>query len=653
MQQICPTLEQWSEILRRLPHSALDASPIDHLDRCQKCWSVVTELNVGLATQLDQASGLRMSRSGRSGNSSGPAAVAGTPAADCIPFGTRLGPFRLLSQLGRGGMGIVYQAIDDRCGRQVAVKCLNPDRRSAAFTAGLAREARLLSQLHHPNVVQMLEFNLDHEPPYLVLELATGGSLRKALKHNNLNAEQSVMLTVAVARAVHAAHESGVLHLDLKPENILLTENAAVVDSPSSAGVQLPWTPKVADFGLCISVHGQAQFAEVFRRPQGTLAWMAPEQFSRQSNQLGRATDVYALGLILYELLTGTTPFRSSHDLELCAQICRCPPCPPRELHPEISKRLNRICLRCLQKDPADRFETAAELADALDSLAAGPSPLQWLRRLTRITRQPKQVAKALQQPLQVLAGLVLGAALVRGYPVFTRSSSTAVHAPPTDTPPVTLTALATPGDEDPAHLKQLLTEILEGDRMLEYVRLMPVPNDQVDGNVRFTQFLSAAVIRSSRQLLSNPAFVQILLDSAPQTLLLARLHELAGLAATAEFDVAIASWKTTEMLAFKLHRRKLLDEHLRSRAFIAMQLLDESLARHNRGSEGLQLLRAAWLIFGPATHGQPLHNSAFKTIFDEFHWHLHERSVQEAQDVPPAGTGEVPAEPTPATAPP
>jgi serine/threonine protein kinase len=142
-----------------------------------------------------------------------------------------IGPFRLLSQLGEGGMGCVYLAVDGRCGRRVAVKCLSPGRRSAEFTSSLAREARLLSRLQHPHIVQLLEFNMDHDPPYLVLELAEEGSLRKVLKQRTLDQQQSVLLMAAVARAVHAAHESGVLHLDLKPENILLTAIPAGVNT--------------------------------------------------------------------------------------------------------------------------------------------------------------------------------------------------------------------------------------------------------------------------------------------------------------------------------------------------------------------------------------------------------------------------------------
>lgn len=629
MLQTCPTREQWCEIFRRLANSDVEASYLRHLDHCQKCWALISE--------LDEVSVPRSSQRGLSGDVAGAAAAAasvqlGMSAAfafDYFPSGTQLGPFRLLSPLGTGGMGCVYLAIDDRCGRQVAVKCLNPAHRSAEFSAGLAREARLLSQLRHPNVVQLLEFNMDHDPPYLVLELAAGGSLRTDLKHRTLSQKQSVLLTAAVARAVHAAHESGVLHLDLKPENILLTEIpegvSRLYEAAGRSGEHLPWTPKVADFGLCASLHGHGRFSEPFRRPQGTLAWMAPEQFVGQAAQLGRATDVYALGIILYELLTGVTPFRASHELELCAKICCCPPCPPHELCPGVCRKLSRICLRCLRKEPADRFSTSAELADELESLITGPVRRGWFRRPFRFLQWPKRTAVAVYQPLLALAGLAVGAVFLRGCVWPQRFSP----APTQAAPMVTAAALQ---DAVRPDAELLAREIEDGDRALEYVRLQAgtdVPPEEIR---RVTKFLLTFLIGRSREILGNSSIARAVYESDPQALLLARLYKLAGLAEAGEFEAAAVSWEATEELARGLHARKLLDERLRWRGFIAARLIDDALTCNNRGVEGLQVLRDAWLIFGPATHGQPLQKSAFKVIFDDYHRFLQKRSEQQSE---------------------
>jgi serine/threonine protein kinase len=541
-----------------------------------------------------------------------------------------IGPFRLLSQLGEGGMGRVYLAVDGRCGRRVAVKCLSPGRRSAEFTSSLAREARLLSRLQHPHIVQLLEFNMDHDPPYLVLELAEEGSLRKVLKQRTLDQQQSVLLMAAVARAVHAAHESGVLHLDLKPENILLTAIPAGVNTfrrmGDRFGEPLPWSPKVADFGLCASLHGLGRFTEAFRRPRGTLAWMAPEQLTGQSQRLGRATDVYALGVILYELLTGIAPFRSSHDLELCGQICRCPPCPPHQLCPGISRRLSRICLRCLQKEPADRFRTAAELAVELESVATG----SLVRGTFRFPRWPRFTAATLRQLLLMLAGFIPGAALVSGYSVLN-------HSPPAAGTARLAGSAATARDSDRLAAERLLREIREADEAVEYIQRLPPAASRSEETRRVAQFLWNALIRRSKELLSNSRLAHLAEECDPQTLLLARLNEVAGLAEDAHGGAA-AAWTSAHEFACRLHGQNLLNERIRWRALTAARLLDQCLARKNRSSEGLQVLEDAWRIFGPETLGQPGPTAFFSAICNDFQEHLLHRQANCGQSLTTSG---------------
>jgi hypothetical protein len=610
---VCPTREHWSVLLSQLPDTELDPGLVNHLDHCQSCWSMVGSLAAG----AEKFSLLR----GHVGLERRAADPADEPVAvsepqrqiptafvpDRLPPGTRLGHLRLLSLLGHGAMGSVYLAVDDRCGRQVAVKCLHPARSSAEFISGLAREARVLSQLQHPNIVPLLEFNLEHDPAFLVLELAAAGSLRQALKHRTLNQQQSVQLMAAVARAVHAAHESGVLHLDLKPENILLVNRPADDSGPSQAGDRsveyLPWIPKVADFGLCTSLHGEGHFAETWRRPRGTLAWMAPEQVSGQSAQLGRATDVYALGVILYELLTGVLPFRAGHDVVLSGQICRCPPCPPRELCPGISPRLNLICLRCLQKEPRDRFQAAAELADELDSVAARSLPGTWLRRPFRNLRQPRFTAAVRLQVLCMLAGFLLGAAYGGRNPLLMFS--------------------AAPQVSTVFDAMQLGTEIQQADRVGESYVLMAAKDGPADKDRLVAQFLWHAAIRPSRKLLSNPLLVQALNDRDPQTLLLARLYDVAGLAEDGQLTAAAAAWILADDLARQLHDRKLLNERLRWRGLIAARRMDRTLTRQNRSSEGLRLLEDAWKLFGPENLGQAQRTPNFTMACEAFQAYL------------------------------
>jgi len=638
METSCPTQEQWSRLLGRLSDTDLDPKWVHHLDHCPACWSMVGKLDAALVSAdawfgPEGSSSADISSEARSATLSGSAVAANRPdfnartsLPDQLPPGSRLGHLRLLSTLGRGGMGSVYEAIDDRSSRRVAVKCLNPARRSSEYFMGLSREARLLSQLQHPNIVQLFEFDLEHNPPYIVLELAAGGSLRRALQHRTLNQHQCAQLVAAVARAIHAAHEFGVLHLDLKPENILLMHNPAA-DSLASAGSEqtsgyLPWVPKVADFGLCARLHGDSLFADTWRRPRGTLAWMAPEQISGQSADFGRATDVYALGVILYELLTGVLPFRGSHDVELSGQICRCEPCPPRRLCPGISRMLNRICLRCLHKEPGRRFQTATELADELDSLTAGAMLRRWCRRASRPLRQPQFTAVLLLQVLFALAGFALGALLSGRLPSFTVSAVS-----PTEVAAAEVAAVA--GDAGRSEAERYVRELWEVDRALEDLHSLDIPADQSAWSRSPARYLSSIAHNLAQEILSNPRLAHEVKETDPRVLLLARLYQLTGLAEAGLCDAALASWESTEELARVLQERNLLDERLRFRGFTAVRLVYDVLNRRNCGHDSIAVLEAAWHIFGPATLQKQGRTGAFEAICTDFHQYLLQRKKE------------------------
>jgi serine/threonine-protein kinase len=333
------------------------------------------------------------------------AARTGAPAGGL----ERLSPpgYEVLGELGRGGMGVVYKARQSGLNRVVALKTLRAGGR--ATPPELARfraEAEAVARLRHPNVVQIYDIGEHDGVPFLCLELVEGGSLATELARAPRSPREAARLLEALARAVHHAHEQGIVHRDLKPANVLLAADG---------------TPKLTDFGLAKlldSVCGQTQSEVVL----GTPAYMAPEQAAGQSKQVGPAADVYALGAILYECLTGRPPFRGDDRLELLLQVLEREPDAPRLHNRGVEPALEAICLKCLEKAPADRYPSAQALAEDLAAylqgepvLADSRTRMQLLRRLLRETRHTEVMGRwgrvLLCQAVQVLLlGLALGA---------------------------------------------------------------------------------------------------------------------------------------------------------------------------------------------------------------------------------------------------
>jgi serine/threonine protein kinase/WD40 repeat protein len=289
-------------------------------------------------------------------------AVADTPTAawtGIAPVGPApLVPgYEILGELGRGGMGIVYKARQIAVHRIVALKTvLDGDRASPEFTARFRAEAEAAARLQHPNIVQLYEFGEVDSRPYFSLEFVDGGSLADRLRGTPQPFDSAAKLIATAAEAMHYAHGLGVVHRDLKPANILL----------SSAGL----VPKIADFGLAKrldSMHVQTTTGTIL----GTPSYMSPEQAAGHTNTVGPAADIYALGAILYECLTGRPPFRGATALETVLQVARDQPVAPRQLRPEVPRDLEIICLRCLAKEPARRYLSARALADDLQRFLA------------------------------------------------------------------------------------------------------------------------------------------------------------------------------------------------------------------------------------------------------------------------------------------
>jgi WD40 repeat protein len=265
--------------------------------------------------------------------------------------------YEILGELGRGGMGVVYKARQIGLNRLVALKViLDGTHASAPDLHRFRTEAEAIARLQHPHIVQIHEIGEHEGRPFFSLEFCPGGSLDKKLAGNPLTAHEAARLVALLAQAMHTAHEAGVVHCDLKPANVLLAEDG---------------TPKVTDFGLAKKLGdaaGQTQSGHIL----GTPSYMAPEQAAGTSKLIGPTTDVYALGAILYDCLTGRPPFRAASVLETLTQVIADEPAPPTRLNPGTPRDLETICLKCLQKDPKKRYGSAAELAEELERFQKG-----------------------------------------------------------------------------------------------------------------------------------------------------------------------------------------------------------------------------------------------------------------------------------------
>ena len=340
--------------------------------------------------------------------------------------------YRIDRMLGSGGMARVYAAHDELLGRPVAVRVLRDRFASdAAFAERFRREARSAASLHHPNIVQVFDCAPeDAGPAYIVMELIDGPSLRDLLDTTGpLPEARAASLVMQAARGLGHAHAHGVVHRDVKPENMLLDAHG---------------TLRVADFGIARLIDSGDTLTEV-GSVVGTARYLSPEQ--ARGERVTPASDVYALGVVLYELLTGRTPFAGDNAIEVALLQVQSEPVPPGELRPGLTPRLEAIVLRALCKEPGERFATATELADALagDSSTATTEVLAGVAPTVRMASgvEPTAVKTVLagqprarptwQRALVVavaLIGLALaGAYLVRGDT--TKRASAARTTPP------------------------------------------------------------------------------------------------------------------------------------------------------------------------------------------------------------------------------
>lgn len=329
---------------------------------------------------------------------------AGVPLRVAPGSPLRIGRFELRRQLGKGGCGIVFLAFDPKLQREVALKIPRPEMLlSADARKRLIREAQAAAEFDHPNLVPVYETGEFGPLCYIATAFCPGQTLGQWLEKQAfpVPVRQAARLVAIVAEAVQHAHDRGVLHRDLKPNNIILqpVREDPLAEEPPVGSCQLRgeyFIPRVVDFGLAkLMERGEPSDTRTWQI-LGTPKYMAPEQALAKHRDLGPAADVYALGAILYELLTGCAPYDGATDVEVLRQVIDGQLNPPRQIRPDIPRDLEAICLKAMEKNPGRRYRTAIDLADDLRRFLDGKPtiarPLNWLGRVARWARRNDQL---------------------------------------------------------------------------------------------------------------------------------------------------------------------------------------------------------------------------------------------------------------------
>ena len=318
--------------------------------------------------------------------------IAMPPSAAALPS---IPGYEVQTVLGHGGMGVVYKAWHRGLQRPVALKMLLAGEFARSEERErLLREAKAVASLRQVNIVQVYDVGDLNGRPYFTMEFVEGGNLAQKLAGTPQPARQAAALVATIAEAIHVAHQSGLVHRDLKPGNILLTANGI---------------PKITDFGLARSLADEGGLT-LSGVTLGTPSYMAPEQARGRKNTMGPAVDVYALGAILYEMLTGRPPFLAESASATVQQVLADDPVPPSRLNPQVPRDLETIGLKCLRKEPERRYASAAALADDLRRFERGePITARPVGRIERLARWARRRPTA-----AALAGVLPLAALLR-----------------------------------------------------------------------------------------------------------------------------------------------------------------------------------------------------------------------------------------------
>ena len=280
-----------------------------------------------------------------------------------IGSGQTFGDYELISPLGQGGMGVVYKARQIAANRLVALKIIRPDRMSNMTEVTQRRmvdrfkaEAHAAARLQHDNLVTVYDVGEIDGCHYFSMQYVEGGCLSDQISDRSLDSREAAMFVEPVCRAVHAAHEQGILHRDIKPANILIEDGTL--------------RPRIADFGLA-KLQNEDQELTRSGEAMGTPSYMPPEQFGDAASATARS-DIYSIGATLYHLLSGRPPFKAATSMATMRQVLNVEPVALRELNPEVDRDLETICMKCLEKEPDRRFQTAAEVADELKRFING-----------------------------------------------------------------------------------------------------------------------------------------------------------------------------------------------------------------------------------------------------------------------------------------
>ncbi len=316
------------------------------------------------------------------------------PASPCLPEGKPFGKYRLLDRLGKGGMGVVFKALDTELGRTVALKALlDEEAADENVLRRFQREARSAARLRHPNIVPIHEIGEVDSKHYFTMDLVEGSDLDAMVEKGPLPPKRAVEVLRDAARAVAYAHEQGIIHRDIKPSNILVDKTGRIL---------------LTDFGLAKDQSIDQTKLTMSGELLGTPAYMAPEQARGKGVAVGPQSDVYSLGAVLYHLLTGKLPFDRATPMEVLLAVIGSEPLPPRKLNPKVHPDVETICLKAMEKSPVKRYLSAAALADDCDRFLRGEpilaKPISWVERTRR---------RVARNPIAAGLGVLLALALV------------------------------------------------------------------------------------------------------------------------------------------------------------------------------------------------------------------------------------------------
>lgn len=402
----CPSTAELASVLQGAASEELIARIMRHLDHCEHCVTALDQLTgpsiVGKLVGAGEIAEIENSAESVVIHDSEAVEQAERKFVERLKGSFRfsspssIGKFKVIRKVGQGMMGEVFECEAPDLPHHVALKTIRNHVISPIMVTRISQEARMLAGLDHPNIVKLHEFGVTKDgTPFLAMEFVGGGNLSDYLRKGRLDPGQAASLVRQCALALDHAHKKGVLHRDLKPSNILLAE-APDDGGAGESGRDL--VPKIADFGLARYFEGETHVTQSGSLV-GTPGYMSPEQI-HSGNKLGPESDVYALGAILYEAMTGNSPFQAQSLAGILRKIQDESPISPRDIEPKIHRDLEVICLKCMEKRPEDRYLTAADLAADLtrfiDQEPILARPLPWIERSRRWCERNRRLAVSL-----------------------------------------------------------------------------------------------------------------------------------------------------------------------------------------------------------------------------------------------------------------